>query len=316
MKRNALVLGGAGFIGSNIAEMLLSKDFKVTVIDGLLPLTGGDRSNISSFLKDIVFIESKIEDVRDLGAIIQESDVIIDAMAWTSHIAAIQKPEYDLELNCLSHLHLIKMLKGTKNKKVIYLGSRGQYGNPVVGAIVEDTVMVPEDIQGIHKLAAESYYRVFSKLYGFDIISLRIPNVFGKNQPYKNEDIGLVGLFIVKALTDEMIEVYDNNRRRSLLYVNDLAEVVVQLIDCEQNGFTTFNVKGYDVSINWLANEIIEIVNAGKLIIKGIPDEIKKIDIGSAVFDDSKLKKIMDINVTDIHTALLQTTSYFKEKRN
>lgn len=316
MYKNILVLGGAGFIGSNIVDQLLLNLFNVTVIDGLLPSTGGDIANILNLIPKIKFINSKVENVDELNDIVLESDVIIDSMAWTSHMHAMKNPNYDLELNCLSHLHLINSLKGLKNKKIIYLGSRGQYGNPNVKSIVESTVMIPEDIQGVHKLAAESYYRIYSKLYGFDVISLRIPNVFGKNQPYKNEDIGLVGLFIKKALSNEVIEVFGKDRSRSLMFVNDLVEAIIQLINFDNHGFTAFNVKGYDVSINELVKEIISISKSGKLIVEDIPEEIKNIDTGSAIFDDSKLRQIINANVTDIHTALLHTINYFKERHN
>jgi UDP-glucose 4-epimerase len=313
MKNNVLVLGGAGFIGSNIAEKLSSDDFNVTVIDGLLPSTGGDRSNISSFVKNIVFIESRIENVSNLDSIVLQSDVIIDSMAWTSHVSAIKKPEYDLELNCLSHLHLIKLLRGKKNKKIIYLGSRGQYGNPHVGSIDENTDMIPVDIQGIHKLTCESYYRVYAKIFGFDVISLRIPNCFGKKQPIKGEDIGLVGSFIVDAIHNEEIEIYGQNRKRNLIYVDDLVEVIIGLLLCSLPGFNAFNISGYDLPIHVLAQSIVDITGTGKVVLKEMPKEIINIDVGNAHYDSSKLKILIPTQkVSDLEIALKETINYFK----
>jgi len=194
MTCNVTIFGGAGFIGSNIAKKLVEIGYNTTVVDGLLRNTGGDLKNIRDILEKIKFYPLRIEEVPNLVKLVEDSDFIIDSMAWTQHGSAITNPQYDLELNCASHLCLIQAL--TKKNKVIYLGSRGQYGNPTVSRITEQTTMVPLDIQGIHKLAAENYYRIYSKIKSFDVVSLRIANCFGANQPIKKNEPGLIASFI------------------------------------------------------------------------------------------------------------------------
>ena len=98
-------------------------------IDGIMKNTGGNRNNLIYLKNNITFIDKRIEDVENLPDLIQSVDLIICSMGWTPHQAAILDPFYDLELNIKSHLTLLNILIDFKNKKVIYLGSRSQYGN-------------------------------------------------------------------------------------------------------------------------------------------------------------------------------------------
>jgi len=314
MKR-ILVLGGAGFIGSNIAEGFVNNGDKVVIVDGLLAKTGGDKKNIEGFKDKIEFIESSIENINDLEALLDETDLIIDSMAWTSHHAAILDPIYDLELNCRSHLYLIKNLRTFKGKKVMYLSSRGVYGNPGATSISEESETIPVDVQGIHKLTGEHYYRVFSKFFDLNTIVLRIPNCFGNNQPVKGEDIGLIGSFIRDSLQDKKIEVYGNKRKRAFLFVNDLVNAIIELSYKDWKGYMVYNAVGFEKSIYDLALEITSIVKRGKVILKDIPKKIEEIDAGNASINDEKLKGFIGQYVlSSSHNALEQTIVYFKEK--
>jgi len=313
-KQMALILGGAGFVGSQIATRFCRAGYNVIVIDGLMDQTGGRKKNLSPIISEIQFLDSCIEDVHDLAEIVRQSDIIVDCMAWTSHRLALLDPVYDLRLNAESHLYLIRQLQENRNKKVIYLGSRVQYGNPGVAEITENTPMVPEDVQGIHKLTAESYYRVYAKLNSLNVVSLRFPNCFGENQPVLGDDIGLIGSFIRDILDNKCIEVFGHDRKRHLVYVKDLAEVVFLLIKKPNVGFSAFNLGGYEVLIEDLVKTLIELTGQGTYQIKELSHEIRSIDVGNARFSEAKLKTLLgEIPRTDLRSALLATITYFKE---
>ena len=201
-----LVLGGAGFIGSHVTRRLVEAGARVVVIDGLLEGTGGRREHLEPVLPQIRFLDRRGQDVPNLAAIVGECDAVVDAMAWTAHRLALQNPVHDLHLNAASHLHVVQLLR--RGQKAIYLGARSQFGNPPVAEIAEDSPMTPVDVQGIHKVTGESYYRVYARIRNFDAISLRFPNCFGERQPTTGEDIGLVGQFIRTALCGGTIEVF------------------------------------------------------------------------------------------------------------
>lgn len=316
-KQTVLILGGAGFIGSKLAERFFIAGYHVIVIDGIFEQTGGSRKNLQNILAYIQFIDSRIEDVVNLSDVISQSDIIIDSMAWMPHLLAIIDPRYDLSLNVESHLHLIGCLKEISDKKIIYLGSRSQYGNPDADEINEDTPMVPVDIHGIHKLTAETYYRVYSKFRKLNVISLRIANCFGANQPVYGNDLGLVGNFIKDILKDRDIEIYGVNRKRSLVYVEDLADLVLSLTKKNFNGFSAFNLSGQEIKVEDLVRILIEIIGKGSCRITEPPNEIRAIEMGNKKFVDEKLKRYLGgFTQTELSISLKDTVTYFMRQAN
>lgn len=313
-KNNVLILGGAGFIGSNIADGFSSAGYKITVIDGLVKNTGGKLKNLEKYISTIKFIPEKVEEVKNLDKYISESDVIFDCMAWTLHLEAMNNPLYDVGPNLLSHLHFITKLKNHPGKKIIYFGSRGQYGNPKFNKITEENPLIPGDVQGIHKTATEAHFRVFSKIYNFHVISLRLSNCYGPNQILSGDDIGLVGGFIRDTFDDKTIEVYGGKRIKSVIFVQDLVEVVLRLVEKEWEGFNPINYAGNEIYIEDLVKKIQKICKRDNYIIKPMPPHISEIDLGSAVMDESKLiKMIGKIPETNIDTALNEVINYFKQ---
>lgn len=315
MSKRVLILGGAGFIGSNIAEKFYSNGAEVIVIDGLLEKTGSNSKNLKDLDGKIKIIYQRIEMINNLEEIINDVDLVIDCMAWTSHKSALVNPFYDLELNCKSHLYLIEHLKRNQNKNIIFLSSRGIYGNVEEEVITEKTQPNPIDIQGIHKLTAENYFKFYFRMHGINVIALRIPNCFGKNQPIIGDDVGLVGSFIWNALRDNIIEVYGNQRKRSIVYVNDIAEIVWEIAQKQWTGFIPINISGYNIPIIELAKKIVNISGKGKISFKEMPTMIGNIDIGNAISEETRLTNFIGkVELTNIDNALLETINYFKEK--
>lgn len=313
-RRTALVLGGAGFVGSNVSERFVERGYRVVVVDGLLEGTGGRRENLARIAGEIELVDAAVESVSILGELVASSDVIVDGLAWTSHLDALRDPLRDLRLNAASHLAVISQLRARRGAKVIFLGSRSQYGNPDAAVITEETPMIPTDIQGIHKVAAESYYRVYSRLDGFHVASLRFPNCFGEHQRLEGADIGLVGLFIRSLVEGREVEVFGEGRTRPLVYARDIAEMVVRLAEAPLEGFQAFNAAGTEVELEELVRLLVERVGGGSYRLRPIPDEIRAIDPGAARVDESRLRDLIGpLPATDLRDALAITVEYFKQ---
>lgn len=313
MKR-VLILGGAGFVGSNIVRRFVDEGLPVTVIDGLLAQTGANVENLAPIAKKIHFINKKIESVDNLSAIIDSCDLIIDSMAWTAHQKAILAPLYDLRLNLLSHLALIDNLRGKKHKKVIFMGTRSQYGwiSTVVG---EDAPKVPVDVQGINKEAAESYFRIYSNIYHFDVASIRFGNTLGVNMPVTGSDIGLVGQIIRDLILGKTVKVYGKNHRRTFVYALDLADVVWRLSNCDFSGFEAFNLNGQVMLVGEFVKRIIKILGKGNYKIEAMPEEISRMNVGDGTLSEKKLAKFIGkIPRTGFDVAISKTLDYYKSK--
>lgn len=311
-RRKALLLGGAGFIGSMIARKLLSCGYEVMVIDALLPGTGGSLTNIGDIQGDIKFINDDIGNIKDLHKILFDKDLVIDAMGWTSHLDGLANPIRDLELNQLNHLKIVENLAKNQITKIIYLGSRSQYGIPQGNSINELSPCNPTDAQGIHKLAAESYFRIYSERNNWKVISLRLPNVFGEGQKTQGNDIGLVGGMIKSSLANEDISVYKGSRKRNVLYVSDLADMIIKIDEVEWPlNFQILNIPGKVVQISDLAKTIVVLTQSGTITYKDLPQDIAAIDFNVEFLSDFLANFIRE-NYTDIELSLLNTINYFK----
>lgn len=315
MSRRIVVFGGAGFIGSRIVAAFVERGDDVVVVDGLMADAGGDEAHLASVRTAIEFRPTAIEDLTDLDAVVRGASLIVDCMAWTRHVAAFDQPLYDLQLNLASHLRLIQAVRGVPGARVLYLGSRGEYGRPAGPRITEETALDPRDVQSVHKVAADQHYRLFAELTGIGVISLRIPNCFGPGQPVVGKDIGLVGDWIRSALSGTPIVLYGTGRRRALLYSDDAASVVSRLSDQPFTGYRALNLAGRDVDLVDLAEKIVAISGQGSVTHEPMPHEVAVMDIGGAVFDDSALRQVLgDLPEADLDRALRATINYFKER--
>ncbi|MBS0630722.1 MAG: NAD-dependent epimerase/dehydratase family protein [Verrucomicrobia bacterium] len=314
MPPHVLILGGAGFLGSHLAQGFAQQGWRVTVIDGLLPNTGGQAGHVAG-LAGVELIDRPIAEVADLSSRLDQAQLVIDAMAWTAHLLALENPRYDLQLNADSHLVLLQALRASSLRRVIYLASRGQYGSTAIDPLREDSPMEPNDIQGIHKLAAESYFRVMAGRAKLDVLSLRIPNCFGERQPTKGSDLGLIGSFIHDALQGKTIEVFGNSRGRSVLYAGDLTDIVLRAARLDSwKGFTPLNVPGHYVTIADLARIIVRLAGRGQAVTKEMPAEIKSIDAGSARMDPTKLEQFLGtVSYAPLETTLERTISWVRQ---
>lgn len=315
MPRQILICGGAGFLGSHIARRFVAAGDRVTVIDGLLPGTGGSLDHLADLRTAIDVRAAAIESVDDLDALVGAADVVIDAMAWTRHVAALADPLHDMRLNLASHLTLLQALRRQPGRLFIYLGSRSQYGRMASGVVTEDSAMAPQDPQGVHKVAAETHFKNFSVTDGLTVVSLRLPNCFGESQPVAGEDIGLVGGFIRALCQGETIKVYGSGRRRTILYARDVADIVVAVAGRPVTGFTALNVPGDDVELRDLALQLRQLVGAGEVESADMPAHIKAIDTGEAVVSSERLAALIGPRQgTELAAALAATVTYFKER--
>lgn len=313
--RRIVVFGGAGFLGSRIVAALVARGDDVVVVDGLMAEAGGDEAHLAAVRHAIDFRASAIEDLTDVDQLVRSADLIVDCMAWTRHVAAFDRPLYDLRLNLESHLRLIQAVRGVPGARILYLGSRGEYGRPPGPRITEQTPLEPRDVQSVHKAAADQHFRLFAELSGLGVMSLRLPNCFGPGQPVVGKDIGLVGDWIRSALAGTPIVLYGTGRRRALLYADDAASVVSALSDMTFTGYQAFNLAGRDVDLADLAERVVRICGSGSVTRAPMPHEVAVMDIGDAVFDDALLRQRIDVPTeADLDLALGVTIAYFKER--
>ncbi len=219
---NFLVTGGAGFIGSNIVEVLLKRGYTVRVLDNF---STGKRENLKQFNKDIELIEGDIRSYHIVQQAVKGIDVILHQAALPSVPRSIKDPITSNEVNVVGTLNILEAAKENGVKRVVYASSSSVYGdNP---ELPKHEGMMPNPLSpyAVSKLAGEKYCQVFSKLYGIETVILRYFNVFGPRQDPSSEYSAVIPKFIRLMTNDQAPTIFgDGTQSRDFTYVANVVE--------------------------------------------------------------------------------------------
>jgi UDP-glucose 4-epimerase len=251
-----LITGGAGFVGSNIVNILLQNDAIVTVLDNLY--TG--RFELMPEHKNLTFIEGDVEDKDLVFKLMSEFDYVIHAAA-KNIIASTKNPFDDFKTNIEGTLNILMGAQKYGVEKIVYTGSASVYGNPSILPISENSGVYTLSPYATSKLAGENYCISFYESYNLPSAIVRYSNVYGTNQDPKNPYCGVVSKFFESAIKNEPIKIHgDGEQTRDFTFVKDAALATIEaLINPKSTGGIFNTGSGGEISINELAKRIIEI---------------------------------------------------------
>ncbi|PIE51504.1 UDP-glucose 4-epimerase [Candidatus Fermentibacteria bacterium] len=235
-----LITGGAGFIGSNIADALLEQGHQVHVMDDL---STGFRDNIS---EGIVFHELDIRSDEAAALIVSgEYDILCHHAAQMDVRRSVREPQFDADVNIKGTLNLLEASVKGNVKRVVYASTGGAvYGEPEYIPVREDHPINPICHYGISKHTVEHYLFLYRYLYNLDFVVLRYPNVYGPRQnPYG--EAGVTAIFAVKYLNGEAPVINgDGEQLRDYVHVRDIARANQAAMDLEKEGISggIFNI--------------------------------------------------------------------------
>jgi UDP-glucose 4-epimerase len=251
-----VITGGAGFIGSHIAEELSKEGNEVVVLDSL-------RTGFEKNLEDlnVNFVNGDIRDEILVKKVIQNTDAVFHLAALVSVPESLLKIKECIDINTIGTLNILNAAKENAACKVVLSTSAANYGNNPVLPKIETMSPEPMTPYAITKLDGEYYLRMFLDQYSLQTTSLRYFNVFGPRQNPKSAYAAAVPIFINKALQNKTIAIYgDGSQTRDFIYVKD---VVRANILASKKGNETYNVAlGHSTSILELAERIIELTNS------------------------------------------------------
>lgn len=244
--KTVIVTGGAGFIGSHIADAYAVRGWRVVVIDNL---TTGDRGNVNPRA------ELHVADVRDAAAIIAKvrPDLISHHAAQVDVRKSVADPAEDAEINVVGSLRLLQAAVDARVKRFIFASSGGAiYGEPVSAPQTEEHVLRPMSPYGCAKLAVEQYMNYYREVQGLSTVALRYANVYGPRQSSRGE-AGVVAIFADRMLRGEPVTINGRgDQTRDFVYVGDV--VAANMAVSERDDLSgAFNVgTGVETSINEL----------------------------------------------------------------
>mgnify|MGYP001215567668 CR=1 FL=1 len=227
----AILTGGAGFIGSHIADDLIDKGAKVLVIDDL---SSGDINNLSD---SVEFLNLNIADYKLSDQLKKfNGDVLIHCAAQASVSHSIDEPSFDAEVNILNGIKLMDYAIESNVNSYVYLNTGGAlYGEPEYLPCDEQHPIKPISPYGLSKYTLENYFDILLPASA-NFISLRLANVYGPRQDPGGE-AGVVAIFAQKMLNNENVIIFgDGDQSRDFVYVKDVAAAVILALQSETNG--------------------------------------------------------------------------------
>ena len=315
--RAVLITGGLGFIGSNLARRLVDLGARVTVVDSLIPDYGGNRFNMAGYEERLCVNIADVRDPYSMRALVQGQDVIFNLAGQVSHIDSMTDPFTDLEINARSQLSILEACRYENPEvKIVYAGTRQQYGKPRYLPLDEDHLQAPTDVNGVNKLAGEWYHIVYHTAYGLRTTSLRLTNTYGPRQLIKHNRQGFIGWFVRLAVEGHTIQLYGDGRQlRDLTYVDDVVDAFLLAGSSDAANGRVYNLGGpAPISLYELACTIVELAGRGDVRLVPWPEERKKIDIGDVYSSYGRIQAELGWQpTTALRDGLARTLAYYGE---
>jgi len=272
--KRILVTGGAGFIGSHIADALVS-DNEVVILDDL---STGSLDNVPS---EAEFVEGDVRDREAMSSVMEGVDIVFHHAAIVSVEQSVEDPELTHDVTTRATLQLLEFAR-RESARVILASSAAVYGQPESVPITETDQTEPTSPYGLAKLHADQYVRLYAELYNVEAIPLRYFNVYGPRQT-AGDYSGVISIFLEQAQAGGPITVHgDGTQTRDFVHVSDVVQANL-LAATEGTPGTAYNIgTGETISILELAETIREAVATE------VPIRIEHIDKREGDIDESQ----------------------------
>lgn len=256
----ALVTGGAGFIGSHVAERLVNLGHEVTVVDAL---STGDMKNLESIRSQIQFVEGDLLDASVVEETVPGNDFVFHLAANSSVNKSLENPVWSCQQNVLTTIGLLKAAADAGVKRLIFSSSTSVYGYAKDLPVTESHPLQPASPYAQDKVNCENYIRLFTSLYDLDGVCLRYFNVYGPRQNADDPHPGGVTIVVNQIRKGGSSQVLGDGRQtRDMIYVGDIVSANMAAMDADTrcNG-AAFNIcTGSSVYIDEMHQRISELM--------------------------------------------------------
>ena len=255
-----LVTGGAGFIGSNLADELIKKGAKVTILDNFVT---GFRENLEEITGDFEFIEGDINNSDKLRQAVEGSEIVFHQAALPSVPRSVENPLETHEACVNGTFNVLLRAKEANVRRVVYAASSSAYGNQEV--LPKEETMLPEPLSpyAAAKLMGEYYCQVFDNVYGLETLCLRYFNVFGPRQNPSSQYSGVISRFVDALMSNKTPVIYgDGETSRDFTYIDNVVDANLKAAQTKKGIGQVMNVaNGERVTLNQLLETLKKITN-------------------------------------------------------
>lgn len=308
--KRVVVTGGAGFIGSHLAEELARQGYYTIILDNL---SSGKIENIRNLLKNdnVEFIQGSVTDLALLQEVFRGVQYVFHQAALTSVPRSIEKPRASYETNLTGTLDVLLAARDNGVHKMIYASSSSVYGDTPTLPKREDMMPCPLSPYAVTKLAGEYYCQVFQEVYKLSTVCLRYFNVYGPRQDPDSQYAAVIPRFIKRAREGKPPTIFgDGEQTRDFTFVKDA--VKANILAAESNACKVFNIsRGESITINRLAEIIMELIGNR---VEPIHQEPRPGDIRHSLADVSEAKAFGYEPRCGLEAGLTETIRWFNDR--
>ncbi|MDT7897192.1 MAG: SDR family oxidoreductase [Armatimonadota bacterium] len=258
---SVLITGGAGFIGSHLAERLVALGAKVRILDDF---TTGRKQNLSAFAHRVELLQGSLTDMATVRKAVAGVEVVFHQGALPSVARSVEDPLTTHQVNATGTLLLLLAAREAKVKRVVFASSSSVYGDTPTLPKREDMPPNPQSPYALSKLIGEQFCRLFWQLYGLETVSLRYFNIFGPRQDPTSQYAAVIPRFITALLRGERPTIYgDGEQTRDFTFVDNCVRANLLAATAEGVAGEVFNVgAGKQTSVNELFYLIRSLIGA------------------------------------------------------
>ena len=315
--KKVLVTGGLGFIGSTLVIELVHLGAKVTVVDVLFPGHGGNEFNVAPVTNDIEIIKEDIRNIDVMAKAVENKDFIFHLAGQNDHVRSLKDPFLDIDINIKGTAVLLEACRQhNPDARLVYTGTRGEYGKTTKLPVAEDAPQNPRGIYELSSLTALKLFQIYHEHHGLRTITLRLTNIYGPRSQMLHHRFGVANWFIRLALDGETISVFgDGSLKRDFLYVDDTVLALLSCAASDKAYGQLFNV-GHDKTATFLdlAKTIVHIAKSGSWQFTPFSPERKALEPGHFCSDIGKIKKLVGWQPkTNLRQGVEKTLAYYAE---
>ena len=309
-----LIIGGLGFIGSNLAHDLVTRGARVHLFDCLIPKHGGVMHNIANIAEQVKVTVGDLRDDERLAAAVTDARFVFNLAGQSSHWESMTDPLTDLDINCRAQLRLLESIRRWNPRvTLVFASTRQIYGSPRYLPVDEEHRLEPVDINGIHKVASESYHELYARVYGLRCTTLWLTNTIGPRMRIRDARQTFFGLWIRCAVEGQPFEVWGGDQLRDFNFIDDVVDALLIAAALERAAGRVYNLGSTPVTLRNLA-EIFRDVTGCDYVVTPFPHDRKIIDIGNYYASYARIQNELGWQPrTSLRDAVKRTIEYYKE---
>jgi UDP-glucose 4-epimerase len=317
--QRVLITGGLGFIGSNLAIELVALGAEVMLLDALLDGHGGNFFNIEPIRDRVTVNLSDMRDQNTLRHMVRDKDYIFHLAGQNDHVLSQTDPFLDIDINIKGSAILLETCRRyNSDARLIYSGTRGEYGPAITLPVSEDQIENPRGIYELSSLTAQKLFKIYHANHRIRSATLRLTNTYGERAQMRHDRFGVANWFIRLAIDDGTIRVFgDGSYLRDFLYVGDAVDALLMCAATEEAYGQVFNI-GDDrpSSFRALAETVVRVAESGRWEFAPFTPERAALEPGDYYSDIRKVRQVVGWEPkTSLVDGIRETVAYYRRHK-